>query len=129
MAGMILDGKSLSQELQQRLAVRVQRITALAGRAPILATILVGDDPASATYVKMKAGACKRIGIESLSVVLAEGTTNAELLRESVRLNAQPGVHGSLLQHPVPAQIDERGCFYRIRIEKDVDGVTALGFG
>jgi methylenetetrahydrofolate dehydrogenase (NADP+)/methenyltetrahydrofolate cyclohydrolase len=89
----------------------------------------VGDDPASATYVRMKGNACKRVGMESLKIVLPQTITTEELLDEITRLNSNPDVHGILLQHPVPSQIDERSCFDRIRIEKDVDGVTTLGFG
>jgi len=96
---------------------------------PILATILVGDDPASATYVKMKGNACQRVGMESLKIVLPQTTTTEELLGEIDKLNANPRVNGILLQHPVPSQIDERSCFDRIKVEKDVDGVTSLGFG
>ena len=130
MAGMILDGKSLSQSIETELAVRVARLREKAGgRAPILATILVGDDPASATYVKMKGNACKRVGMESLKVVLSQQTTTAELLARIDELNANKEVHGILLQHPVPKQIDERSCFERISLAKDVDGVTMLGFG
>jgi len=99
------------------------------GRAPVLATILVGDDPASATYVKMKGNACERVGMASLRVVLSQETTTAQLLDEIDKLNADADVHGILLQHPVPDQIDERACFDRISLDKDVDGVTALGFG
>ena len=130
MAGMILDGKSLSLELESELSLRVAKIKEKAGgRAPILATILVGDDPASATYVKMKGNACKRVGMESLRVVLPPSTTTAELLLKIDELNANPEVHGILLQHPVPSSIDERSCFERIALSKDVDGVTMLGFG
>ena len=77
----------------------------------------------------MKGNACKRVGMESLRVVLPEATTTEELLAEIDRLNALPDVHGILLQHPVPGHIDERRCFDRISLEKDVDGVTVLGFG
>jgi methylenetetrahydrofolate dehydrogenase (NADP+) / methenyltetrahydrofolate cyclohydrolase len=130
MAGMILDGKSLSQSIETELAARVARLREKAGgRAPILATILVGDDPASATYVKMKGNACRRVGMESLKVVLPQQTTTAELLARIDELNANKEVHGILLQHPVPKQIDERSCFERISLGKDVDGVTMLGFG
>jgi methylenetetrahydrofolate dehydrogenase (NADP+) / methenyltetrahydrofolate cyclohydrolase len=130
MTGMILDGKSLAQQLESELTLRVQQIVQRSnGRIPILATILVGDDPASATYVKMKGNACKRVGMESLRVALPQATTTDELLHEIDKLNANPDVHGILLQHPVPSQIDERRCFDRISIEKDVDGVTVLGFG
>jgi methylenetetrahydrofolate dehydrogenase (NADP+) / methenyltetrahydrofolate cyclohydrolase len=130
MAGKILDGKALAQLMETELAVRVQKLKDRAGgRAPILATILVGEDPASATYVKMKGNACKRVGMESLKVVLPQTATTDELLAKIDALNANPDVHGILLQHPAPRQIDERRCFERIAIEKDVDGVTILGFG
>jgi methylenetetrahydrofolate dehydrogenase (NADP+)/methenyltetrahydrofolate cyclohydrolase len=130
MAGVILDGKALAQQIETELSIRVQRIKDKSnGKSPILATILVGDDPASATYVRMKGNACKRVGMESLRVVLPQTATTEELLSEIDKLNANPSVHGILLQHPVPAQIDERLCFDRISVDKDVDGVTALGFG
>lgn len=130
MTGTILDGKALAKKIESELAVRVGQIIGRSnGKIPILATILVGEDPASATYVRMKGNACKRVGMESLRVVLPQATTTDELLSEIDKLNANPEVRGILLQHPVPAQIDERRCFDRISIEKDVDGVTALGFG
>ncbi len=130
MAATILDGKILAQQIECELAVRVQKIKDKSnGRPPILATILVGEDPASATYVKMKGNACKRVGMESLKILLPKTATTDELLSEIDKLNANSDVHGILLQHPVPPQINERRCFDRIIIEKDVDGVTALGFG
>ncbi len=130
MSGIVLDGKILAQQMEKELVVQVQRIKdKSAGKAPILATILVGDDPASATYVRMKGNACKRVGMESLQIVLPQSTTTDQLLAEIDQLNDNPDVHGILLQHPVPKQIDERKCFDRIMIDKDVDGVTALGFG
>jgi methylenetetrahydrofolate dehydrogenase (NADP+)/methenyltetrahydrofolate cyclohydrolase len=130
MSATILDGKALAQEIEIDLADRVQKIRAKSGgTAPILATILVGDDPASATYVKMKGSACRRVGMESMKVVMPQETTTAELLVKIDELNANPAVRGILLQHPVPKQIDERSCFERIALAKDVDGVTMLGFG
>ena len=129
MSGIVLDGKTLAKEMETDLAARVGVVIARSGKTPILATILVGDDPASATYVKMKGNACKRVGMESARIVLPQSTTTAELLAEIDRLNANPDVHGILLQHPVPGQIDERACFDRISVEKDVDGVTTHGFG
>jgi methylenetetrahydrofolate dehydrogenase (NADP+)/methenyltetrahydrofolate cyclohydrolase len=126
----ILDGKALAQQIEVDLAARVEKTKAKAGgKAPILATILVGDDPASATYVKMKGSACRRVGMESMKVVLPHDTTTARLLAMIDELNANPAVHGILLQHPAPKQIDERSCFERIALAKDVDGVTMLGFG
>jgi methylenetetrahydrofolate dehydrogenase (NADP+)/methenyltetrahydrofolate cyclohydrolase len=129
MTSLVLDGKKLAKKIESELRVRVERISAAGGRVPILATILVGSDPASATYVKMKGSACRRVGMDSLRVVLPEETTTDELLAEIDKLNENPDVHGILLQHPVPTQIDERRCFDRIDVAKDVDGVTCLGFG
>jgi methylenetetrahydrofolate dehydrogenase (NADP+)/methenyltetrahydrofolate cyclohydrolase len=129
MTAIVLDGRALAQQMEADLAVRVEKIKAASGKTPILATILVGGDPASATYVRMKGNACRRVGMESLRVDLPETTTTDELLAEIDQLNANPDVHGILLQHPVPAQIDERRCFDRIALEKDVDGVTVTGFG
>jgi len=129
MPGKILDGKALSKQLERELIARVEKIKAKSGKTPILATILVGDDPASATYVRMKGNACQRVGMDSQKILLPEETTTEQLLSEIDKLNANPDVHGILLQHPVPSQIDERACFDRISLEKDVDGVTSLGFG
>lgn len=130
MTAIILDGKALAAKVEQQLSTRVARIKQHThGIKPILATILVGDDPASATYVKMKGNACKRVGMESIRLVLDPNTTTEQLMGEIQQLNANPDVHGILLQHPVPEQIDERLCFDEISINKDVDGVTSLGFG
>ena len=129
MSALLLDGKALSLKMETELAERVAHIKAISGRTPILATILVGDDPASATYVTMKGKACQRVGMESIRLELPSVTTTEQLLAEIAKLNANPDVHGILLQHPVPHQIDERACFDAIALEKDVDGVTCLGFG
>jgi methylenetetrahydrofolate dehydrogenase (NADP+)/methenyltetrahydrofolate cyclohydrolase len=130
MSALILDGKSLAKKTEAELSDRVNALKqANNGQAPILATILVGSDPASGTYVKMKQNACKRIGMESIAVELSEETTTEQLLAKINELNANPDCHGILLQHPVPSQIDERACFDAIAAEKDVDGVTCLGFG
>jgi len=130
MAAVVLDGKALSKQIEASLVSRVDEVKKRSGgRAPILATVLVGDDPASATYVKMKGNACNRVGMESLKVLLPQETTTDGLLAEIDALNENPDVHGILLQHPVPDQIDERACFDRIALAKDVDGVTTWGFG
>lgn len=126
---LILDGRALAKKIEVELLLRVEQLKAKSGRTPILATILVGDDGASATYVRMKANACRRVGMDSLKIELAENTTTEQLLAEIEKLNSNPDVHGILLQHPVPAQIDERACFDAIELEKDVDGVTCLGYG
>lgn len=130
MSALVLDGKALAAAGEQRLAARVEQLKlSSGGRVPILATILVGDDPASATYVRMKGNACQRVGMQSLRIALSAATSTAELLARIDELNANPDVHGILLQHPVPQQIDERACFDRIALNKDVDGVTTHGYG
>ena len=125
----IMDGKSLALSSEEELKMRVTSLLEKKNFVPILATILVGSDPASATYVKMKGNACERIGMKSIKVELDSDTTTEELLSKISELNSNPEVHGILLQHPVPDQIDERLCFDAIDIKKDVDGVTCLGFG
>ena len=130
MSALILDGKSVTKKSEEDLRSRVARLKKLSnGAIPILATILVGNDPSSATYVKMKSNACTRVGMDSLKVEMSEETTTEELLAEIAKLNANPNIHGILLQHPVPPQINERQCFDSIDLSKDVDGVTCWGFG
>ena len=126
----LLDGKALATRIENRLIERVERIKQRTdGIIPILATILVGDDPASATYVRMKGNACSRVGMGSIQLKLDADIDTRTLLEEIDQLNDNPDVHGILLQHPVPPQIDERACFDRIALAKDVDGVTSQGFG
>ncbi len=130
MTALVLDGKTLAAKSEAELLARTDALKARSGgKPPILATILVGDDPASATYVKMKGNACRRVGMDSHAVHLPAETSTEELLAKIETLNTDPAVHGILLQHPVPSQIDERACFDAIALAKDVDGVTCLGFG
>jgi len=128
MPSKILDGKALAHLAEEDIKVSVSKLKEK-GVTPTLATILVGLDPASATYVKMKQNACARLGMDSIAVELSKDTTTQELLEAIQKLNADTNVHGILLQHPVPSQINERQCFDAISVEKDVDGVTCLGFG
>lgn len=125
----ILDGKKLAGEMEIELAQRVQRVIERIGVQPTLATILVGSDPSSKIYVNMKGNACKRVGLGTRKIELPETASTEDLLAVIDGLNADDEVFGILLQHPVPKQIDERACFDRIAVQKDVDGVTALGFG
>ncbi len=130
MSALVLDGKAVAQQTETELAGRVAALKERSGgRVPILATILVGEDPASATYVRMKGNACRRVGMESLAIEMPATIKTNDLLRQIEELNHNPDVHGILLQHPVPAHIDERAAFDMIALEKDVDGVTCLGFG
>ena len=128
MKSKVLDGKKLALQAEIEIKEQVDELLSK-GVTPTLATILVGDDPASETYVKMKRNTCSRVGIKSISVELSEDTSTEELLSKIDALNKDSSVNGILLQHPVPKQIDERKCFDEIALEKDVDGVTCLGFG
>jgi len=128
MPSKILDGKALAQLAEEDIKSHVSTLKEN-GITPTLATILVGVDPASATYVKMKQNACARLGMDSIAVELSKETTTEELLEAIEKLNHDSNVHGILLQHPVPSQINERKCFDAIDVTKDVDGVTCIGFG
>ena len=125
---LILDGKEVAQTSSESLIARVKKLNNF-GRPPKLVAILVGDDPASATYVTMKERACHSLGIETEIKRLTKDTSTTELQQIIRDLNDDQTVDGILLQHPVPKQIDEIKCFNTICIEKDVDGVTTEGFG
>ena len=114
---LLLDGKSVSAETEKLLSERVENLKIKKGFVPTLATILVGDDPASATYVKMKGNACKRVGMKSLKVELPGSTSTDELLTKIQELN-KIQILAILLQHPVPEQINERLCFDSIEHQR-----------
>jgi len=124
----IMDGTALARRIVDETAERAADLTARTGRAPCLATVLVGEDPASVTYVRMKRNRCRTAGIESRHVALPGATTTEELVGTLRELSADPTVHGILLQHPMGAHIDERAAFEAIAPEKDVDGVTFASF-
>ncbi|MFD0828198.1 bifunctional 5,10-methylenetetrahydrofolate dehydrogenase/5,10-methenyltetrahydrofolate cyclohydrolase [Neobacillus sp. M.A.Huq-85] len=128
MEKVILDGQLVATNIKDALKDKVN-VLKEKGVTPCLATILVGDDPSSATYVKMKGNACEKVGIKSLRIHLPKETQTDDLLKTIDELNQDNSVHGILLQHPVPAQIDERKAFESIDIRKDVDGVTSRGYG
>lgn len=128
MPGNIMDGTTTAAATYDRIADDVAAFTEKFGRQPLLATVLVGDDPASHTYVKMKANRCAKVGMLSRRVGLSESTTTEELLDAITELSQDPEVDGILLQHPVPDQIDERAAFEAIAPGKDVDGVTRTSF-
>lgn len=129
MSALVLNGKELSKKMEEELREKVAKLKEKTGKTATLATIIVGEDPASQTYVRMKGNACARIGIESLKIELNYNTTTEELLNVIQKLNNDENVDGILLQHPVPKHIDERRCFNSIVPSKDVDGVTSAGFG
>jgi methylenetetrahydrofolate dehydrogenase (NADP+)/methenyltetrahydrofolate cyclohydrolase len=124
----LMIGTDLAAEMVAKAAERAKKLLDETGVQPCLATVLVGDDPASATYVRMKQNRSKKAGIASRSVVLPKETTTEELIAELTKLSTDPTVHGILLQHPVPTQIDERAAFEAIDPAKDVDGVTMHAF-
>jgi methylenetetrahydrofolate dehydrogenase (NADP+)/methenyltetrahydrofolate cyclohydrolase len=125
----LMDGASLAKLLLEDTAGRAERFVARSGRRPCLATVLVGNDPASKTYVRMKTNRCREVGVDSRRVKLGAQTTTAELLAALDGLSADPAVDGILLQHPTPAGIDERAAFEAISPGKDVDGVTTASLG
>ncbi|MBX6389460.1 MAG: bifunctional 5,10-methylene-tetrahydrofolate dehydrogenase/5,10-methylene-tetrahydrofolate cyclohydrolase [Frankia sp.] len=128
MTAQILDGRAQSAAILDRVEREVAEFVASHGRVPVLATVLVGDDPASHTYVRMKANRCARVGMRSRRIEL-DASTSEEVLVETIReLSADPEVDGILLQHPVPGHIDERAAFEAIAPSKDVDGVTRTSF-
>ncbi|NUR00970.1 MAG: bifunctional 5,10-methylenetetrahydrofolate dehydrogenase/5,10-methenyltetrahydrofolate cyclohydrolase [Streptomyces sp.] len=124
----LIDGTSLARRIVEDTAKRAADLTARTGTAPCLATVLVGEDPASVTYVRMKRNRCRTAGIESRQVELPAATTTEALVGALRSLSDDPGVHGILLQHPMGEHIDERAAFEAIAPEKDVDGVTFASF-
>jgi len=129
MSARILDGRRIAQELQERIALRVAERKRRGLAEPGLAVVLVGDDPASAVYVRNKLKACQQVGFRSFDYELPVATTQDELFALIDRLNADPAVHGILVQSPLPAHIDEDALVDRIATEKDVDGFQAVNVG
>ncbi|MYX45550.1 bifunctional 5,10-methylene-tetrahydrofolate dehydrogenase/5,10-methylene-tetrahydrofolate cyclohydrolase [Streptomyces sp. SID89] len=124
----LMDGTALARRIVEQTARRAAELTDRTGTAPCLATVLVGADPASVTYVRMKQNRCRTAGIVSRHVELPAETTTGELVGTLRTLSQDPAVHGILLQHPVGEHIDERAAFEAIAPEKDVDGVTFASF-
>ncbi len=128
MTAQIMDGAAVAGSLLDATAAGAVDFERRVGRKPCLATVLVGDDPASHTYVRMKRNRCARVGIDSRSLELPSSTPTEALVAEIGRLSEDPTVDGILLQHPVPAHVDERAAFEAIVPAKDVDGVTMHSF-
>ncbi|MGW3506694.1 bifunctional 5,10-methylenetetrahydrofolate dehydrogenase/5,10-methenyltetrahydrofolate cyclohydrolase [Streptomyces sp. NPDC000994] len=124
----LMDGTALARRVVEETARKAAALTERTGTAPCLAAVLVGEDPASVTYVRMKQKRCRKAGIESRHVALPAATTTEELVDTLRSLSKDPAVHGILLQHPVGEHIDERAAFEAIVPEKDVDGVTCASF-
>lgn len=129
MTAKIIDGKAIAEELRASVAKGVEELLASGGQRPGLATVLVGDDPASHTYVRMKRKACAEVGIESIHHELPADARQEEVEGLVKELNADPKVHGILVQLPLPSGLDEEAVLRAISIEKDVDGFHPINIG
>ncbi|GAA2433250.1 bifunctional methylenetetrahydrofolate dehydrogenase/methenyltetrahydrofolate cyclohydrolase FolD [Streptomyces mauvecolor] len=123
-----MDGAGLARRIIDTSAAAAADIHGRTGTAPCLATVLVGEDPASVTYVRMKRARCEKAGIRSRHVALPASISTRGLTEKITELSDDPAVHGILLQHPVGRHIDERAAFEAIAPDKDVDGVTTHSF-
>jgi len=128
MSAQLIDGVALSQKLRAEIASRAAALTAK-GKQPGLAVILVGDDPASHVYVRNKVKACEDSGIRSVKEQYEADMTEAALLDRIATLNADPGIHGILVQMPLPKHIDPHKVIEAIATSKDVDGYSVLSAG
>ncbi|AEJ41445.1 Methenyltetrahydrofolate cyclohydrolase [Sulfobacillus acidophilus TPY] len=126
---MLLNGQRLAAEMRGQLAAQIARVRAQGYRAPGLAVILVGDDPASAIYVRNKKRAAQEIGIEPVDAVLPQGSTTEDVLRVVDQFNQDPAIDGILVQMPLPPQIETETVLARVRPDKDVDGLTVTNLG
>lgn len=129
MTAKIIDGKAIAAELRQEVAEGVEALVASGAKKPGLATVLVGEDPASQTYVRMKRKASEEVGIESFGHTLPADVSQEEVEQLVTDLNANPDVHGILVQLPLPAGLDEEAILRAISIEKDVDGFHPINIG
>jgi methylenetetrahydrofolate dehydrogenase (NADP+) / methenyltetrahydrofolate cyclohydrolase len=124
----LLAGDAVASEMLARAQERADWFMSRAGRPPCLATVLVGDDPASATYVAMKRRRGHKVGVTSRDVKFDASASTAEVVDSVAALSADPTVDGILVQHPVSPGVDERAVFEAISARKDVDGVTMASF-
>lgn len=124
----LLDGSKVAQQILDQTRSRVQALVEKGHPTPCLATVLVGEDPASVTYTGMKRRRCESVGMRSMKIELPASIDTATLCSEIKKLADDPNVHGILLQHPSPPHIDERAAFESIPAIKDVDGVTYASF-
>lgn len=128
MSARILDGAALGRAIRQEVAAEVARLKT-AGVTPGLAVVLVGADPASQVYVRNKGRACEEAGMHSVTITMSPETSQAELLATIDRLNADPAIHGMLVQLPLPKHVDADTVLRRIDPAKDVDGFHPVNVG
>jgi methylenetetrahydrofolate dehydrogenase (NADP+)/methenyltetrahydrofolate cyclohydrolase len=124
----VIDGTAVANQILSDTAARATRFVEAAGRRPCLATVLVGDDPASHTYVRMKTNRCATVGLDSRAHRLPETASTRDVVALVAKLSTDDTVDGILVQHPMPPQVDERQVFETIAPAKDVDGVTGASF-
>ncbi|GAB4558122.1 MAG: bifunctional methylenetetrahydrofolate dehydrogenase/methenyltetrahydrofolate cyclohydrolase FolD [Anaerolineae bacterium] len=129
MTATIIDGKAIAAEIQQEIKAEVEQLKTKYGKTPGLATVLVGDNPASATYVRMKAKACEELGMYSVRPTLPADATQEQVEGLVRELNADPSIHGILVQLPLPKHLNERAVLSAISLEKDVDGFHPINIG
>lgn len=128
MSATTIDGARVAAAILAEAGAQAAEFEAAIGRKPCLATVLVGDDPASHTYVRMKTNRCRTTGLDSRSHRLPAGASTGDVVGVVAALSSDDGVDGILVQHPMPAHIDERAVFEAITPGKDVDGVTMASF-
>ena len=129
MTATIIDGTAVAAKVREEVRVAVAEMKEQTGYVPGLATVLVGEDPASATYVRSKQRACEELGIRSIGRTLPADASQEEVLSLVQELNANPDVNGILVQLPLPGHIDEEAILNAIDIEKDVDGFHPVNIG
>jgi len=129
MAARIIDGKKIAAEIREQVRGQVQELQAKTGKVPGLAAVLVGDDPASATYVRTKTKACQEVGITSRQLTPPGNISQSDLLQIIRRLNGDPTIHGILVQLPLPMHMDERAILEAVDPRKDVDGFHPQNLG
>ncbi len=129
MSAQIIDGKAIAQEVQREVASDVARLKAEHNLIPGLATVLVGDNPASRTYVRMKQRRCAEVGIHSVGVELPADASQEEVEAQVRALNRDPAIHGILVQLPLPKHLDEEAVLSAIDLHKDVDGFHPINIG
>jgi 5,10-methylene-tetrahydrofolate dehydrogenase/methenyl tetrahydrofolate cyclohydrolase len=129
MTAALIDGKAIAEEIRQEIKLGVEKLVQAGGPRPGLATVLVGEDPASETYVRMKQKACKELGIDSFGHNLDASASQEEVEMLVKELNEDPKVHGILVQLPLPSGLDEEAILRAISIEKDVDGFHPINIG
>jgi len=124
-----MEGTRLARKILESASAKIRRVVEKTGVTPCLATVLVGDDKSSAVYVRMKSKRCEDVGMKSLTIELPPDVSTQETVSAVSRLAADEGVHGILIQHPVPRSVDRRAAFEMIPLQKDVDGATSAAMG